>query len=193
MIILSFTFLFLFSCKKENPCPQLSLASSNISNKEEYNVVESVLCDYTNNCIDFIQLSQESLSYDENFKSSLESYNQYLASISSPTIPIESYKTLNDSSFYWGDLYSVQPNLISKEELFCYFREDLEKGWNYYYDNFKDSRGYLMFGRPLIIEDKAFVEYAHYCGSLCGYGNFVILIKENEQWIVKETIFLWIS
>jgi len=193
-------FLFVLSCKKENPCPQLSLTSGNISNQEEYLIVESVLCDYTNDCSDFIQLSQESLSCcDDALSSRLERFSVYLDSLLLPSIPLEPYETLNDSSFIWGRLFAVQPNLISREELSCYFgknfesHEDLDNSWNNYYDNFKDSRGYLKLGRPLIIGDEAFIEYAHFCGSLCGYGHFAILRKMNGKWVVKKTILTWIS
>lgn len=193
MVILSFAFLFLLSCKKENPCPKLSLSNSNISNQEEYLIVESVLNDYTKDVSGFIHFSQESLSWDEYLDFILE-HGGYVAELfDTLSIPSEEYKILNDTSFVWGQLFSVEPDLISKEELSCYFEENFDTGWNNYHENFQDSGGYLKFGRPLIIEDKAYVEYAQFCHSLCGYGYFAVLGKENGKWVVKETIFLWIS
>ena len=186
IIFLNLMILIFTSCKKEILCSDLALVNGNILNQEEYLIIESVLCDYSKDSSDFIHVSQESLSSDEFLSFSIEHNVEYLDSI-----PIEAYKIRNESTFIWDELFTVKSNLISKEELLCYFLEGI--GWDNYYSSYEDSRGYLRFGRPLIVEDKGFIEYAHFCNSLCAYGYFAILEKENGKWIVKENIFLWIS
>ena len=41
--------------------------------------------------------------------------------------------------------------------------------------------------------DKALFYYHFYCGGECGYASLVYLEKENDKWILKEQIGLWIS
>jgi hypothetical protein len=185
-----FLHLFLFvlpACKKEASCPSLSLLTSNISDPKEYAILEKITCNYTKDCAEFIHISQKSLSSKNLSLFLAERKHQY------ENIPFEEYITFNDSSFIWDNMTGFESKLINSAEISCYFSENIEKGWTNYYHKFPTSKGYLSVGRPLIIRNKAYVEYAHFCNLTCGYGFFTVLEEENGNWQIKEEILLWVS
>jgi len=41
--------------------------------------------------------------------------------------------------------------------------------------------------------NQALVYIQHYCGPLCGGGNYMLLVKTRQGWIVKKRVNSWVS
>ncbi len=195
MTLLVSTILILSSCSPSNKienesCFDLPLAESNILDQEEYLIIESVLSKEFNDP-NLVQISQESLSNADSIilVSYVNSDNYQFDS----TL-VKDYITLNSTSFLWGELFTIKQNLINNNELECYFIDNAVDGWKSYYDKFKDSVGYLKFGRPIYNEDgEALVVYHHACGIWCASGYVATLKKEAGKWVVTQNIMTWQS
>lgn len=191
--ILFLATLFFTSCiadENTDACPDLELSASNISNIEDYKIIESVLNKQFNSSSVF-QISQESLS-----EYLIQDFTPYIdnSPLQLDSTILDNYMTLNSSLFNWGELFSEKQDLRNQEELECHFLGNANDGWTDYYAKYKDSIGYLKFGRPVQnTNGEAIVIYHHYCGIWCASGYFASLKKEDGKWVVQENRMTWES
>jgi hypothetical protein len=96
----------------------------------------------------------------------------------------------------WGDpsLYSSFENK-EYQELFDEKNSKPHDGWKDFYAKHPKAGGIWSFSRPGYNnrKDEAVLYVTHSCGWLCGTGHLYLLTKENDQWKVKNRLFLWIS
>jgi hypothetical protein len=76
---------------------------------------------------------------------------------------------------------------VFAEELKAIFSEGIE-GWKSFYQKYPDSGGYNLLSAVGFNSDKtvAVVYIAHWCGGLCGGGEFEVLQKKNDKWQTME-------
>jgi len=67
---------------------------------------------------------------------------------------------------------------------------DAPGAWNNFNARYPDSGGLLVFSRVGFSQDGsvALVYVSQYCGSLCGFGGYVLYRREGEEW--REIAFL---
>lgn len=88
----------------------------------------------------------------------------------------------------------ISPSLISRESLEKNFMKKGD-GWSRFYKDHPDAAGYWDFSAVGYSEDhqEALLYLGHHCGPLCGTGHLVLLERENDIWVVKNRLALWIS
>jgi hypothetical protein len=66
---------------------------------------------------------------------------------------------------------------------------ELERAINSFYP----GGVYYYISKPMIdnSENLAVIRVGKTCGSLCGYGCYYVLIKNNGRWMVKQTLRCW--
>ena len=179
--------MILVACNTvEEQCSNFSLADGNISNQEEYLIIEAVINEYEES--DVIRIVQETHYFTDTAQ-----FSWHFRSIELNFEPekIEEYKTLNSTPSIWGELFEDPNDIISEEELECLIESN---NWSGYYDKYDNSSGYLKIGRPIQIgNDEALVTYEFRCGGLCSSGYTVTLKKENDKWEVDKHLLVWIS
>jgi hypothetical protein len=70
-----------------------------------------------------------------------------------------------------------------------------EEGWDEFYGKYPNSSGYITFSRVGFNNDatKAIIYRETGCGSLCGYGGYILLNKENGEWKLVTGYSCWRS
>ena len=68
-------------------------------------------------------------------------------------------------------------------------------GWQEFYRRYPHSSGLWSFSRVgyNVAKTEALVYLVHSCGMLCGTGHLYLLQKQDEGWMVKNKLMLWIS
>jgi len=90
---------------------------------------------------------------------------------------------------------AISYRLLSSEEKDKFFKKKGPGGWGNFYKKYPKSSGYWSLS-PVGYNaqgTEALVYVGHHCGGLCGTGHLVLLAKENERWVVKNRVMLWIS
>lgn len=91
---------------------------------------------------------------------------------------------------------AISYRFVSGEEQKRIFeKKGVAGGWKDFCKGYPKSSGYWSFS-PVGYDTKgseALVYVGHHCGGLCGTGHLVLLAKENDRWIVKNRLMLWIS
>lgn len=74
--------------------------------------------------------------------------------------------------------------LINEETISEIFKKRGYEGWSEFYRKYPNSSGYITFSRVGFNKErtKAFIYRETGCGSLCGYGGYILLNKENGKW-----------
>ncbi len=184
-----------FACKKSDDtsqiieCEDVENVNGNISNQEEYDIIEAVLSEHYSTT-GFLHI----VEYTEVCSSCAELSHSFLSDngINYDSTTVSNYALKNDIEWYWNEQFNTTNVMINKEELNCFF--DSGNGWNNYYAKYEQSSGYLQFGRPATNgADEAIVHYGEYCNYLCAAGFIVLLEKIDGVWQVKHNINTWIS
>ena len=84
--------------------------------------------------------------------------------------------------------------LVPKEKIEQIFSSGLD-GWGKFYKQFPDSGGYIGLSRAGLNSsgNQAIVYLEHSCGGLCGTGHYLLLVKNEQGWIVQNKFMAWIS
>ena len=70
-----------------------------------------------------------------------------------------------------------------------------ENYWERFYKKYPNSPGLAFFSKVGFNDrhDQAFVYVGRACGGLCGSGEYVLLNKVNDEWVVRNEQGLWVS
>ncbi len=187
--------ILLSSCEKndeETLCADFKLEQSTLNNELDYEIINSVLEYYFINS-DFVHIVQKTKSpiHIEFIKDKLASEN-----IVFDSLLLSDYSEKNINSYYLSSnnfvLNTVQ--LINPKETNCIFSVEY-KGWENYYKKYPKSTGLLTFSRPGINStgNQAIIEYGWQANYDMGMGYLIILVKENNKWIVTKRLPTWAS
>jgi hypothetical protein len=102
-------------------------------------------------------------------------------------------KNNKQNELFLQDL-GITNELISREEVAQLFGKG-GGGWETFYKQHPGSLGLVSFSKVGFNSnhDQAFVYVVKMCHWLCGDGQYVLLNKENGQWVVKVVQELWVS
>jgi hypothetical protein len=113
-----------------------------------------------------------------------------------------SNETMTDFENKKGDLCTLESKfgdsttyrIVSGEEIEEYFKKTGD-GWKGFYQKYPNSAGYWGFSHPgyNVAGNEAVLYVSHSCGWLCGTGHLYFLVKQDDKWVVKNRLMLWIS
>ena len=99
-------------------------------------------------------------------------------------------------AFSFGLTYSI----FSKKDYDTVFDaqgdfDRTSKNWESFYKKFPESGGHISFSNIGLNKsgNQALVYFVHWCGSLCGTGHYVLLMKNDNKWLVDSIGLMWIS
>jgi hypothetical protein len=113
-----------------------------------------------------------------------------------PTGLVDSYRARNAAA------YTLSPNLDVEQDYAMMSQEEFDrifrgKGsvWTRFQAKHPEAGGLITLSRVGFDEkgDKALVLFGFRCGDLCGAGGTYLLVKENGNWAVQETLMAWQS
>jgi len=105
----------------------------------------------------------------------------------------------NDTTYVLENKFEIFPRevqLITLSDLEAAFQANgVKVGWEEFYRKYPDSGGYIRFSKIGFNDKKteALVEYAHVFGGLGADGGFVFLEREDNAWVLKKIIGVWVS
>lgn len=188
ILLLAIPVIMLIACdSNDDICSNLPFVDSDISTNEEYLIVKAIINEESGNS-NLSHISQET-----HFMSDSMRFSRYFKfdDIELDSDIIENYIEVNSVPHNWSDSFDTKQNLISSEEIICFFDND---GWISFYEKYPESDGYLKFGKPVLNdENEALVTMEYLCGWECSSGYTVTLIKENGKWQVRKIFNVWIS
>lgn len=177
-----------------------SLLAQNVSEAEEYSVYKSLfqqefIGKETKELVIKKQTAIENFSDNEPIAYLIKS----LPSLTKETI--EDFRLQNKKPTELTNKFNlkVKINLLGEEfdRLFYEARQsDPEKdGWEIFYKKYPTSGGIITLSRVGFNKEKsqALMFVSHGCGSLCGEGNYILLIKKDNVWKVEQKLMMWIS
>jgi hypothetical protein len=85
--------------------------------------------------------------------------------------------------------------LLNVQDFSSIFKKEGFDGWDDFYKKYPNSSGYITFSRIGFNSDatKAAIYSETVCGSLCGYGGYILLSKNNGTWRVITGYGCWQS
>ena len=85
--------------------------------------------------------------------------------------------------------------LLNEQNFSIIFKGKDFEGWDDFYKKYPASSGYITFSQVGFDSDgtKAVIYRETVCGSLCGYGGYVLLSKDNGAWKEIADYGCWIS
>jgi hypothetical protein len=116
-----------------------------------------------------------------------------------PPLParlVDSYRSRNAA------LYTLDPNLDVELDYALIPEEEFEKilrrggsDWVRFRERYPEANGVVSFSRVGFgeKEDEALVLMGFVCGDLCGAGGLYLLVKEDGNWKIQESLIEWIS
>ncbi|MBZ0243953.1 MAG: hypothetical protein K8F24_12100 [Bacteroidales bacterium] len=185
----------LLSCEKESQetlCSGFAIEQSTLDSELDYEILNAVLETYFIHA-DFIHIVQKTNSpvHSEFVKDKLESEN-----IVFDSLLLTDYSEKNSEAYFLSGnnlgLNSVR--LINHAEINCIFSVEV-KAWQNYYKKYPKSTGLYSFSRPGInaAENQAVVEYGWQADYTQGMGYLIVLVRENNKWIVTNRLPTWAS
>ena len=92
-------------------------------------------------------------------------------------------------------LASIKTKLISRQEVERFSYREPGNWWEAFYRKHPGATGFLVLSRVGFNREmnQALVYRAFSCGSTCGYGSYVLLVKEDGVWKIKVRAGDWIS
>jgi hypothetical protein len=85
--------------------------------------------------------------------------------------------------------------LIGHEAAGHFFESNVGRGWTEFYEKYPKSNGLIYFSKIGLNNqrDQALVYAGRSCGGLCGSGDYVLLKKQQDKWVIEQKVMLWIS
>jgi hypothetical protein len=121
-----------------------------------------------------------------------EYIRQELPSLLDETLNDYKHKNKEQSSLKDSFKLKIKHVLISEEEIKQTIKD---AGWKDFYEKYPESGGLISFSRVGFDSrmTQALVYFEHWCGGLCGSGNYILLRKEGESWKVVSVSRAWDS
>jgi hypothetical protein len=124
------------------------------------------------------------------FERTLENVHKLTTSL------VDSYRSRNVASYTLDpNLDIVQDYVLMPQEVFEEIL--LKKGsrWTDFEAKYPGASGLVIFSRVGFNADgdEALADIGYRCGDLCGAGGLYLLVKEDGNWKVQETLMVWQS
>ncbi|HEX6188542.1 MAG TPA: hypothetical protein VFZ40_10715 [Pyrinomonadaceae bacterium] len=86
--------------------------------------------------------------------------------------------------------------LISRDEVRGIFGDsDLDEAWKVFHARYPKAGSIVNLSRVGFNTKKtqALIYYAYFCGGLCGQGQYILLTKKDDKWVIEKEVMAWIS
>jgi len=133
----------------------------------------------------------------ENTRADLDMFERTLENVHKPPSSlVDSYRSRNAAS------YTLDPNLdieqdyvLMPQEVFDEILGRRGSRWTDFEAKYPGASGFILFSRVGFNADgdQALADMGYRCGELCGAGGLYLLVKEDGNWKVQDTLMLWQS
>ena len=113
-----------------------------------------------------------------------------------PSSLVDSYRSRNVASYTLGPNLDVEQDYVMMpQEVFDEIFRKKGSLWTDFEAKYPGASGFVTFSRVGFNADgdEALAEMGYRCGDLCGAGGLYILVKEDGNWKVQETLMVWQS
>jgi hypothetical protein len=187
-----FMLLILVLCSCGPGSPKATVTASPNIEAEEYAVYSALI-------------RQNPIGYDlgssfvvrEDTRADLDMFERTLENVRKlPSSLVDSYRSRNAAS------YTLDPNLDIEQDYVLMPQEVFDqilgrKGarWTDFEARYPGASGFILFSRVGFNADgdQALANMGYRCGDLCGAGGLYLLVKEDGNWKVQETLMVWQS
>jgi hypothetical protein len=85
--------------------------------------------------------------------------------------------------------------LLNESDLAAFFTAKDTEGWDYFYEKYPNSSGYLSLSRVGFDTTftKAIIFIEQSCGTLCSSGDYILFEKIDGKWREVDKFNCWIS
>ena len=187
-----FMLLVLLLCSCGRGSPKATVTPSPNIEAEEYAVYSALI-------------RQNPIGYDlgssfvvrKNTRADLDMFERTLENVHKlPSSLVDSYRSRNAVS------YTLDPNLdieqdyvLMPQEVFDEILGRRGSRWTDFEAKYPGASGFILFSRVGFNADgdQALADMGYRCGELCGAGGLYLLVKEDGNWKVQETLMVWQS
>ena len=105
----------------------------------------------------------------------------------------------NESSAALTDKFQLKAAviLVSKDDVKAIFRPyvPLDEAWKVFHAKYPKASSIVNLSRVGFNKEKtqALVYYSYVCGGLCGQGQYLLLTKKDDKWVIEKEVMAWIS
>jgi hypothetical protein len=180
-------------------CCAFNVVAQEHTEPEEYSIYKVLLESWFINTNTKHVVIRKFTSNEDSDKAIISSFiRRKLSQVKPDTL--DDYFNRNRKSFELKDNFGISPivSLITEEDLLPIRRKEKADLGEAYKKAFKEqySTEYLIwFSRVGFNKSKnqALIQVSYSCGTTCGEGNYVILSKKKDRWIIKKKLLRWIS
>jgi hypothetical protein len=111
---------------------------------------------------------------------------------------LDSFRAMNDQphpTLEHPFLVRTRSKLISHEEVERFSKLSPGLWWDAFYRAYPNSAGFFTLSKVGFNPEltQALVYRAFSCGDTCGYGSYVLLVKEDGEWRIVGQAWQWVS
>jgi hypothetical protein len=194
-----FILLGLVACAVSPPAKTVTvpLTPTGPEEAEEYAVYSAVIeALYLHDKIELIVVDdQTGLGYmaETGVDDKLEYARQKMPGLT-PEIAAD-FKAQNQETYAVKSLFTLPCSyvLVSQAELQAIFQS--RNGWDEFYRRYPHAQGRLTLSKVGFSSqrDKALVYAGNRSDTLAGMGFLILLVEEDGDWIIKDTVMVWVS
>lgn len=182
-------FAFLFCCV-------FNITAQTQIEAEEYEIYKHILEEwFINDSTTHVVIDKFTVNDDSESASYIK---RKLSGVKSETLA--DFISRNNNSYELENNFKINPivNLITEEDLVSVRRQEKADLGESYKKAFKEkfsTQFRISFSRVGFNRQKnqALLKVGYNCGTTCGEGKYVLLIKKNSKWNIKRKLLSWIS
>jgi hypothetical protein len=187
-----FMLLALLLCSCGPGLPKATVTPSPNIEAEEYAVYSALI-------------RQNPIGYDlgssfvvrENTRADLDMFERTLENVHKlPTSLVDSYRSRNAVPYTLGPNLDIEQDyVLMPQEVFDQILGRKGARWTDFEAKYPGASGFILFSRVGFNADgdQAVADMGYRCGDLCGAGGLYLLVKEDGNWKVQETLMAWQS
>jgi hypothetical protein len=133
----------------------------------------------------------------ENTMADLDMFERTLENVHKlPSSLVDSYRSRNAASYTLGPNLDIEQDyVLMPQEVFDQILGRRGSRWTDFEARYPGASGFILFSRVGFNADgdEALADMGYRCGDLCGAGGLYLLVKEDGNWKVRETLMVWQS
>jgi hypothetical protein len=133
----------------------------------------------------------------ENTRADLDMFERTLENVHRlPTSLVDSYRARNAASYTLNSNLDIEQDyVLMPQEVFDQILGRKGARWVDFETKYPGASGFILFSRVGFNADgdQALADMGYRCGDLCGAGGLYLLVKEDGNWKVQETLMVWQS
>ena len=196
---LALILLITISCEKQSDeiRPVFNLGQPDFIDDENYEIYSLIINEgFTSEKIVIAQKSIDNIEVEYQID-----FFEYIAENNPDfdTLLIENLNNLSQDSVLFDNKFTGDNKeiyLISSAEIsYIFDSEDIDANWEEFYQEYENSNGIIRFSQIGFNEDKtqSVLEISYKYGTLGGEGYIIYLIKQNDNWVMKDMILTWLA